>query len=253
LRQESFKQVLQPGWLLLLLWLVPLMGRAEQSYLKVEITAPYVEVHTGPGVGYPVDYVIERGESVEVIKRRTDWYQVRTHRDRLGWVHAEEIQYSVTDQGTPLNVPIYTQEDFQQRDWEFGFLGGDMDGASVLSVYGGYAFNENLSAELSFSQALGNFSSEYMVDLNLLSHPFPAWKYSPFFTLGGGMINTKPDTTLVQSEDRTDSTAHVGVGLHAYMTRRFFLRAEFRHYTVFTSRDDNEDFDQWKIGFGFFF
>lgn len=253
MRQKRFKQVLQPGWLLLLLWLVPLMGRAEQEHLNVEVTAPYIEVHTGPGIGYPIDYVVERGESVEVLKRRTDWFQVRTRREHLGWVHVEQMQLTMTADGEPLYVELFTFDDFKQRDWEFGFLGGDMDGAAVLSVYGGYAFNDNLSTEITLSQAIGNFSSEYMVDVNLLSHPFPEWRYSPFFTIGGGMINTKPDTTLVQTEDRTDSTAHVGIGLHAYMTRRFFLRAEFRHYTVFTSRDDNEDFDQWKIGFGFFF
>lgn len=31
------------------------------------------------------------------------------------------------------------------------------------------------------------------------------------------------------------------------------MRGEFLHYAVFTSRDDNEEFDQWKIGLGFFF
>lgn len=235
------------------LWLIPLGALADDTPLKVEVTAPYIEMHTGPGRAYPVHQVVERGEWVEVIKRRTDWFQVNAHRDRIGWVHVDQMRQTQLAEGVPLDVKYYAQDDFVERDWEFGFLGGDMDGAAVLTLYGGYAFNKNLSAELSLSQALGNFSSEYLVDLNLLSHPFPEWRYSPFFTIGGGMINTRPNTTLVQTEDRTDTTAHVGLGLHYYVTRRFFLRAEFRHYTVFTSREDNEDFDQWKIGFGFFF
>lgn len=251
MRYHGLKLVLWLGWVCLLS--TPFVANSEEASLRVEVAAPYIELHTGPGFAYPVHQVAERGEWVEVLKRRTDWFRVRTLRHREGWVHVEEMRQTLTETGEALAVAAFTQEDFNNRDWEFGFLGGDLDGAALLSVYGGYAFNENLSAELSFSQAVGDYSSEYLVDVNLLSQPFPRWRYSPFFTLGGGMVNTKPDTTLVQTEDRTDTTAHVGVGLRAYMTRRFFLRAEFRHYAVFTSREDNEEFDQWKIGFGFFF
>ncbi|MCU7878285.1 MAG: outer membrane beta-barrel protein [Candidatus Thiodiazotropha sp. (ex Lucinoma borealis)] len=210
-------------------------------------------MHTGPGSSYPIDFVVERGEWVEIRKHRTDWFQVHTRRGRLGWVIIDQMRQTRTEDGEPLRLVSYTQDDFRERRWEFSFYGGEMEGAALLGLYGGYSFNENLSTEISFSQALGDFSSEYLIDINLLSQPFPEWTYSPFFTLGSGIIRTKPNATLVQTEDRTDSTAHVGVGLRVYLTRRFFMRGEFRHYAVFTSRDDNEEFDQWKIGLGFFF
>ncbi|MCU7936594.1 MAG: outer membrane beta-barrel protein [Candidatus Thiodiazotropha sp. (ex Dulcina madagascariensis)] len=244
-------QYLRTGWLLI--WLAPAIGHAEEDYQRVEVAAPYIEMHTGPGESYPIDQVAERGEWVEIRKRRTDWFQVYTRRGRSGWVYIRQMRRTLTEDGSPLQLRSYTQDDFRERKWEFSFYGGDMDGAALLGLYGGYSFNENLSTEISFSQALGDYSSEYLFDINLLSQPFPEWTYSPFFTLGGGMIRTKPSSTLVQTEDRTDSTAHVGVGLRVYLTRRFFMRGEFRHYAVFTSRDDNEDFDQWKIGLGFFF
>jgi hypothetical protein len=38
-----------------------------------------------------------------------------------------------------------------------------------------------------------------------------------------------------------------------YATRRFVLRAQFNSYVVFTSRDDNEEVEEWKAGFAFFF
>jgi len=47
--------------------------------------------------------------------------------------------------------------------------------------------------------------------------------------------------------------AHVGAGLRIYATRRFILRAEYKSYVVFTSRDDNEEVEEWKVGFAFFF
>ena len=42
--------------------------------VAVEVADSYLELHTGPGRGYPVTRVIPRGDHVEVLKRRTDWY-----------------------------------------------------------------------------------------------------------------------------------------------------------------------------------
>ncbi|MCG7964226.1 MAG: porin family protein [Candidatus Thiodiazotropha taylori] len=239
------------GLLLGLLLCSPML--AEEIRLRVQVFAPYIEMHTGPGAVYPVHHVAERDEWVVIHKRRTDWFLVETRKGKQGWVAIDEMRRTRLEDGTPLPLKAYSEKDFRDRTWEFSFYGGDMEGAALLGLYAGYAFNENLSTEVSFSQALGDFSSEYLFDVNLVSQPFPEWTFSPFFTLGGGVIRTNPNATLVETEDRTDTTAHVGAGLKVYLTRRFFLRGEFRHYAVFTSRDENEDFDQWKIGLGFFF
>ena len=50
-----------------------------------------------------------------------------------------------------------------------------------------------------------------------------------------------------------DQVGHVGAGLRIYTTRRFLLRAEYKSYVVFTSRDENEEVEEWKVGFAFFF
>ncbi len=238
---------------LILIGLLPFISLAEESYQRVQVAAPYIEMHTGPGSGYPVDYVVERGEWISIIKRRTDWFKIKTRKGIEGWAILDQMRQTRLADGSALFIDSLSAESFSERDWEMGFHGGQMDGAELLNLYAGYAFSPNLSAEIGFTQALGNFSSEYLVDLNLLSQPFPEWRYSPFFTLGGGMIYTSPNATLVQTEDRTDTTAHAGLGLRVYLTRRFFLRGEFRHYTVFTSRNENEEFNQWKLGIGTFF
>ena len=122
-----------------------------------------------------------------------------------------------------------------------------------MTLYGAYALNANLSAELSASQVSGDFYSSDIVNVNLLSQPFPKWRYAPFFTLGLGQINTSPSVTLIQAQDSQDLIAHVGVGIKMYLTRRFILRAEYKNYVEFSSDDNNEDFEEWKAGFAFFF
>jgi hypothetical protein len=57
----------------------------------------------------------------------------------------------------------------------------------------------------------------------------------------------------VLPEDRDDQIGHVGGGVRIYVTRRFLLRADYKSYVVFTSRDENEEVEEWKAGFAFFF
>jgi len=57
----------------------------------------------------------------------------------------------------------------------------------------------------------------------------------------------------VQPVDRTEESAYVGGGVRYYLTRRFFLRAEYKAHYIFTKRNQNEEADEWKLGFAFFF
>ena len=220
---------------------------------QVVVSDPYLELHTGPGRGYPVFYVIDRGATVTVLKRRTDWFKVRNDRGREGWVSRSEILATLGLKGDPLDLREASREDFASRRWEAGVMAGDFGGASVLSLYGAYAFSDSLALELTGSHVLGNFSNGVLGMVSLIHTFVPEWRVSPYFTLGTGMIITSPRTTLVQGPDRTDQIAHVGAGLRGYLTRRFMARIEYRGNVVFTSRDDNEEVDEWKAGFAFFF
>jgi uncharacterized protein YgiM (DUF1202 family) len=220
---------------------------------EVVVADPFLELHSGPGRGYPVFYVIDRGTTVSVLKRRTDWFKVRGDRGTEGWVSRQQMLATLGLKGDPVDLREPSREDFATRRWEAGVMAGDFGGASVISVYGAYAFSDSLSVELTGSQVLGNFSNGLLGTLSLVHVFVPEWRVSPYFTLGTGMIVSKPRTTLVQSEDRTDQIAHVGVGLRGYLSRRFLARIEYRSNVVFTSRDDNEEVDEWKAGFAFFF
>ena len=155
--------------------------------------------------------------------------------------------------GEPVEFSAPGLADFTNSRWEAGVLAGDFGGANILSVYGAYSLNPHVGIEAWGSQILGNFSNGWMASLNVIHETWPDWRISPFFTLGTGVIHTEPKSTIVQGEDRTDQVAHVGAGVRIYATQRFLLRAEYKSYVVFTSRDDNEEVEEWKVGFAFFF
>ena len=53
----------------------------KRDYAQLFVAEPYLELKTGPGRGYPVTQVVARGEAVDVLFRRTDYFKVRTERD----------------------------------------------------------------------------------------------------------------------------------------------------------------------------
>lgn len=225
---------------------------ADDAY-TVTVADPYLEMRTGPGRGYPRFHAVERGETVEVVKRRTDWFLVRDARGMEGWVNQDQLELTLPPGGESVEFAAADQQDFVDARWEAGLLSGDYGGANIISLYTGYSFTPNVSLEVWGSQILGNFSNGWMASVNVVHETWPEWRVSPFFTLGAGYIHTEPKSTIVQGEDRSDQVGHVGAGLRLYATRRFSLRAEYKSYVVFTSREDNEEVEEWKVGFAFFF
>ena len=234
---------------------VPALGwKLFQDYEpQVLVSDPYIELRTGPGRGYPVFYVAGQGDEIVLLKRRTDWFKVRTPREKEGWVHVSEMQHTLDLAGGEIDFGELGQDDFSKRRWEMGFNGGDFNGASSLTGYIGYALTPNITFQLEATQILGDFSNGVMGSANILMYPFPKWRLSPYFTIGTGIIKTEPQTTIVAAEDRDDEIAHAGIGANFYLSDRFMLRVEYKRHTVLTSRDDNEEIDQWKAGFSIFF
>ena len=219
---------------------------------EVMVSDPYIELHTGPGRGFPIFYVAGQGDKITILKRRTDWFKVRTPRDKEGWVSIKQMSNTLDLDGEEIDFGIFGLGDFEDRRWDMGITTGDFGGASSISGYLGFAFTPNISVQLEGTQILGDFSDGMMGSVNIVMRPYPQWRMSPFFTLGTGIIHTEPHTTIVQAEDRTDEIAHAGAGLDIYLTRRFIFRMEYKRHTVFTSRNDNDEIDQWKAGFSFF-
>jgi hypothetical protein len=221
--------------------------------LAVTILDPFADMHTGPGRGYPIDHVIERGESITLVRRRTDWIQVETKRGRRGWVSRDALNLTLGPDDTLIEFQEATIEDYRSRRWSGGFGFGDFAGADTIAMYLGYRFSNNLSFEIKATQAIGSFSNNYIVGGSVVHELFPEWRVSPFFALGAGAITTKPDATLVQTEDRTDAMLFVGIGAHAYISRHFMLRAEYTINLILTSRDEHERVNEWKLGINIFF
>jgi hypothetical protein len=231
----------------------PLAHAAARELAQVFVAEPFLELHTGPGRGFPVAQVVARGESIDVVLQRTSWFLVRTERGYEGWASEADMAHAQLADGSPFVFNHGDRDGFRDHRWEGGILTGAYGGATLVEGFAARSLTEHLKLELDAGQFLGNLSNGYVVDFGL-NHVFaPQWRFSPFVTLGLGYERSEPKATLVQPVVQNLQTAYEGIGGRLYLARRFYVRGEYRHHTVFTHTDFNEVKQEWKLGFAFFY
>lgn len=227
----------------------------DKVYYKVKIADPFIELHTGPGSGYPIYYVVDRGAEVSIIRRKTDWFRIVTSDGKTGWASRDQMRETLLPTGEKFRLVESDLEDFTQRKWILGFTGGEFESAPVFTLFSGYSFTENLTGELHLGKSVGDKSSATYYKGNLVMQPFPDFKYSPYFTLGLGEIEVDPSVILISADDDKNTFAQVGLGLQRYVSRSFLFRFEANEYVIFSSgtSDNSEVVSEWKFGFAVFF
>lgn len=229
-----------------------LSALADDISTKLTIEVSYIELHSGPGVGYPIINVIEKGEPVELLVKRTSWLKVKDQRNNIGWLNQHDLS-ALSKQGNEISHSEFTITDFQQRNYEAGVMYGDFEGADFYNIFLGYSLTNVFSTEVSAGKALGNISDSDLFDIMLTSQPFPELTVIPYVGVGVGLIMTKPHSVLADSEKRSDTYMATAIGLKYHLARNFILKAEYKYSLVLTDRDNNEEVQAWKLGFSVFF
>jgi hypothetical protein len=232
----------------------------DDAFEEVEIADPFLDLRTGPGRGYPVFYIAERGERISILRRRTDWFKVRIPRGKVGWVSREQMERTLTDAGVAKTFRDVLYEDYLRRRFEASFSVGSVSGDGIanrdvsLTGAAGYRINDNLTLELSLANIADPFFSARLTYLSLVSVPFPQSSVTPTFSLGIGNATITPKATLINVPEVDTQMANAGIGARVYFARRFFLRVDYKVHRVFIDEMDRTDqFNEVSTGVGFFF
>ena len=252
-QRRSFSQITQTLLCLLAGFFCAELFAEEVDTNALLIEVAFVELHSGPGVGYPVLHVVEKGEYLTVQVKRTSWLKVTDKRNNTGWLHEDELLGLTTQQGEKLTSAEISWRDFQDRNYEAGVMYGDFAGAHFYNAQFAYLFTSVFSGEISVGKALGTISDSDLYEAMLISQPMPELFISPYIGIGAGIIKTKPHSVLADSEKRQDTLMSAAFGLKYHLARNFLLRAEYKYSLVLTDRDDNEEIKVWKLGFSVFF
>jgi len=224
---------------------------AKSRLVEVIITDPFIEMHSGPGRGYPVTYVVGRDETVIVLYSRTEWYKVRAERGQEGWVRRSDLARARLESGEPAPIPPYP--DFASHRWELGAGYGVFNHQNLVTGYADFSLTDSLDAEFVLQQAFGTIDNRYVATIGLRHTFIPEWKWlSPTAGIGTGYqyIDDKVPPKPIEIHNQM---AYVSLGLRGFITRRFMWRADWRKYDVFTHQNQNEEPEEWKFGLAVFF
>lgn len=73
------------------------------SHEWIMVKAPFLDIRTGPGRGYPITHSVLRGEKIEVLYQRTGYFKVRTPDNIEGWTEANPLLDPKTAQPVPID------------------------------------------------------------------------------------------------------------------------------------------------------
>lgn len=230
---------------LLLALLLPLAAGAEP--LQVDVRDPYLDLHTGPGKGYPIVQSIERGAVIDIGHRRTDWYQVHTQ-TTSGWVHRKQLHATLAAAGVDEGQRAAILDRHIEGRLRAGLSAGIFDDDPIVSFWGGYRFTPLWSAELSVSQAAGDYSSTRLFRLEAVAQPWPEQRFPLHLLAGIGRAENLPRKTLLERHKDNAWAFNAGLGVSKQLEPRFALRADWRwNHARFSG--DNQNYHELTVGF----
>jgi hypothetical protein len=230
---------------------------ADAPLEQLHVADPYLELHTGPGRGYPVFYVAARCEIIEVELRHTDWFRVRIAegpaKGREGWVNRSQLERTLTEAGGTKTFRDVALDDYLRRKVDLGAAWGSFKGEPMLKIWSGIKVSDTLSIEGTAGQVQGVFSGTNFWHLNLAIEPWSDKRLSPFVGIGVGQFNNIPNASLVGNIETRAKLANAMLGVKYHISDRFVARADYTLYTAFLSDTRNGEYRAFTAGISFFF
>jgi uncharacterized protein YgiM (DUF1202 family) len=220
---------------------------------RVQVTDPYIELHTFAGRGYPIFYVAARGEWVSIELRHTDWYKVRTATGKVGWVTRAQLQTTLAENGLQQQFADVAFNDYLARSVELGAGYGRFHQEPMIKFWLSWRFSDTLSLEWTLGQVQGVFSGTTLWHANLQAEPWSDQRFSPFAGIGIGRFHNIPNQSLVNFQPTNARMADAIVGARYHLTDRFMIRADYAIYTAFVSDQRSLEYRAATAGLSFFF
>jgi outer membrane beta-barrel protein len=214
-------------------------------------------VRLGPGDGYSVLQVVDRGAELLVLAKKDEWYNVRLSDSRTGWVHESLCEEFDDLSGLEFrpNPRLFSRiGSFTLSPYAGGYSYDRKSNAFALGGRLGYYVFDFVEVEGGVSWAHVNRPAEIVESLFGLS--LEAEEFHMLFYELNGNVMLLPGRQLVPyltagagsniQRGETETSVNWGGGIRFFVTKQTAFRWEFRTYRfesgVGTSRRSNTNF-----------
>ncbi len=227
---------------------------AAPALVSLTVIDTYLELHTGPGRGYPIFHVIEKGQPVTVLKRRSNWYYVSDRRQRKGWVKQKGLARTIAPTGLPAALPDVQHGDFLAQRARVGFALGQQENADTATLMAGFRLMSFAGIEAEYGQIFDDQYDGISYGLNIIVEPIQSWAFSPFISKGLGKQDWKQKSKGEVGQNNNVHTEYefTGVGINYYIGLNFVVRGEYRK-VYFSGDNGSVSNTAWRLGFSSFF
>ena len=226
----------------------------EVKLVSLTVIDTYLELHTGPGRGYPIFHVIEKGQQVTVLKRRSNWYYVSDRRQREGWVKQQGLARTIAPTGLPAALPDIQHGDFLAQKARVGFALGQQEKADTATLMAGFRLLSFAGIEAEYGQIFDTQYDGISYGVNVFIEPIKSWAFTPFISKGIGKQDWKIKDKSAVGPSHSIHTDYefTGIGINYYIGLNFVVRGEYRK-VYFSSNNDSVSNAAWRLGFSSFF
>lgn len=225
----------------------------DSVFREAVIVEAFLEIHTGPSSSYPVFYVAEKNETILLMKRRVDWYEIRLRNGTEGWAHRREIEKTLLAAGYRKGLMERFYDNFVASKTALGWSAGTFAGDPALYLRLTYGLTDHLALEGNGGFASGDLGGTQLYHGGVVVTPWRARWLAINGTIGGGVVHVTPTSLLVNAESGTFPSAYAGVGFGIPMFRNLEGRVDIRHFTLFMNTERTREFQEYSAGLSFRF
>lgn len=239
--------------LMLLLGQGPALAADDEALPAVALTEPFVNLHTGPGRGYPIFHVAQRGEQVQLLLAHTNWVKLRTASGKEGWAPRDQIQGTLTAAGqAPGWLERWRDASLKDR-LAFGAAWGRFQSQPMLKLGARWRAGDAIGIEAAVGQVQGLYSGTDFWQLDATVDPMHDLSISPYLAVGVGRFRNVPNASLVEPGITNANLAHAGLGVRWRFGSRYVLHADWSLYTALLSEQRSREYRALTLGLSFFF
>lgn len=225
-----------------------------KEYVELIVIDSYLEMHSGPGRGYPIIHTMEQDEPITVLRRRGSWYQVANRHNKKGWIQQEKLARTIAPSGLPAALPETQHGDYLAQQGRIGFALGQQGDAETATLVAGFRLFSFVGAELELGQIFGTSIDGSSYGASLLFEPIQSWSFTPFISTGIGRQTWKQKEKLNVGDTNEFNSEYtfIGGGINYYIGYNFVVRGEYRQVSL-TGENDSLRNSAWRLGFSSFF